>query len=111
MNTEIRKNIVKNIVDKINSSKSYPVLKLRENEKQWARGNGAVERLDVNIATLQINIQAGNFLVGCDGIKRGVNGFLKEKLPLNNKNDQNERYKCNDSQINSVIEHYANIKI
>ncbi len=44
MNTEIRKNIVKKIVDKINSNNNATILKLRESKKQWARGNGAVEK-------------------------------------------------------------------
>lgn len=111
MNTEIRKNIIKKIVNKINSRGDTPILKLRENHKQWERGNGAVKRLDIDIATLQINIQAGNFLVGCDGVKRGINDYLKEKLPLNNKNDQNKRYKCSDDKIENIVEYYANIKI
>ena len=34
--------------------------------------------------------------------------WKKEILPLNNKN---ERYKWDDSQINGVIEYYANIII
>lgn len=70
-----------------------------------------LKKINIDIATLQINIQAGNFLVGCDGVKRGINDFLKETLPLNNKNDQNERYKCNDDEIKSVIEYYASVKI
>jgi len=111
MNTETRKNIVRKIVDEINNNHNVPILEMRQNEKQWARGNGAIKRLDIDIATLQINIQAGNFLVGCDGVKRGINDFLKEILPLNNKNDQNERYKCNDDKTRDVIKYYANVKI
>jgi hypothetical protein len=111
VNVEIRKNVIKKIVDKINANSNTPILKLRESQKQWERGNGAVERLDIGIATLLINVQAGKFLVGCDGVKRGINDFLKETLPLNNKNDQNERYKCNDDKIERVIKYYANIKI
>ncbi len=111
MNTEIRKNVIKKIVDKINANNNTPILKLRANQKQWERGNGAVERLDIGIATLKVNIQAGNFLVGCDGVKRGINDYLKENLELNNKNDQNERYKCNDDKIERVIKYYSSIKI
>jgi hypothetical protein len=109
VNTEIRKNIIKKIVDKINADNNPPILKLSKNQKQWERGNGAVIRLDTNIATLSINIREGNFAVGCDGVKKGINDYLKQNLSLNNKNTQNERYKCNDDRIESVIKYYANV--
>jgi hypothetical protein len=66
-------------------------------------------RLDITMATLQINIREGNFTVGCDGVKRGINDYLKQNLLLNNKNTQNERYKCNDDKIESVIKYYASV--
>lgn len=111
MNRDIRINMIKAIVDDINKTHHHNVLVLGGVDAQWQRGNGSIKRADIEIATLSINIQSGGFLVGCDGVQRGINEYLKSTLPFNTKNSQNERYKCQDSEMRKVIEYYASIKI
>lgn len=111
MNRDIRINKVRSIVDSINQANGEPILILAGIESQWARGNGSIKRADVDVATLSLNIKDTCYLVGCDGVKRGINSFLDSKFELNNKNSQNTRYKCPDTQIADVIAHYASLKV
>ena len=111
MNLDGRINKIKEIVDEINISNGEPILILGGVESQWARGNGYIKRTDIDIATLSLNIKESYYLVGCDGVKRGINLFLESKFELNNKNTQNIRYKCSDRKIADVIAHYASLKV
>lgn len=111
MDRSIRVKTVKKKVEDINAKYPHEVLALGGIGRQWERGNGSLKRTNVDIATLAINIRSSYFLVGCDGVRSGINNYLKETLPFNSKNSQNERYRCEDSEIRRVIEYYANVRI
>ena len=111
MDKQERIELIRNIVDQVNSEFNYNIIVMASIQSQWQRGNGTIKRTDRNdISTLAINIRTGGCLVGCDNEKRGINEYLEKNFPLNNKNDQNIRFKVDDSNIYRVIEYYANLK-
>tara|TARA_R110002072_G_C7690324_1_gene512238 strand:+ start:71 stop:406 length:336 start_codon:yes stop_codon:yes gene_type:complete len=109
MNSDERICYVREIVDAINQSAGKHVLVISSKETQWQRGNGSIKRTDDLMDTLSINIRFDGYLVGCDGIKPGINDYLESTLPHHKTNSQNVRYQCSISQIKAVIEHYANV--
>jgi hypothetical protein len=111
MNQGLRIKLIKQIVADINSNHKHPILLLGGIDSQWERGNGSIKRDNSSIASLSLNIKDSGFLVGCDGVKVGINSYLEENLTLNNSNTQNIRYQCPDAKIKEIIERYAQLKV
>lgn len=92
----------------VNQEFGQNLLKLGSIDSQWNRGNGSVFRIDSNdLATLSINRHDGFFAVGCDGVKRGINDFLKDQLSLHRENSQNIRYRCEYNMLATILRYYA----
>ena len=111
MNQDLRIKLIKQIAADINSNHKHPILILGSVESQWNRGNGSIKRDNSAIATLSLNIKDSGILVGCDGVKIGINSYLKQNLTLNNSNTQNIRFQCPDVKIKEIIECYAQLKV